>query len=196
MTRYPTPLEILINELKKLPGVGRKTAERYAFHLLNLPSSDLQYFGEQISHFKSRIQTCSTCGALHDNTCTFCTDPNRNQSILCIVSSPKEIYFMEETGYFKGLYHVLGTLISPLEGKMPDQIDLDAIKARTQNTTELVIALDSTLEGDATSLYLKEELARPDLIITRLALGIPLGSSLDYVDGGTLARALLNRSPL
>lgn len=196
MAHFPKALEILLTELRKLPGVGRKTAERYAFHLLNLPESELRHFGDAISHIKERIHACKTCGALLEKTCSFCDNTLRNQELLCIVTSPKDIFGLEETREYRGLYHVLGTLISPLEGKMPDQIDLNAIKERTANVKELVIALDSTLEGDATALFLKEELARPGLAISRLALGIPVGSSLDYVDGGTLTRALLGRHPI
>ncbi|MDN3507373.1 MAG: recombination mediator RecR [Simkaniaceae bacterium] len=188
---YPETLEILITHLKKLPGVGRKTAERYAFALLDMPESECNLFGNQIASFHASLASCEVCGALKEKTCQYCTDLNRSHT-LCIVATKRDIFPIEETRSFKGFYHVLGTLISPLEGKMPSAINLTRLREQiaSQKTSEIIIALESTLEGDATAFYLKEALEDLNIPTYRLALGMPIGSSLEYVDEGTLASAL------
>lgn len=194
MSKYPSALLSLIAYLKKLPGVGTKTAERFAFQLLNWPESQLNDFANHIQKIKITIRHCPECHCLMEGVgCEFCDTTKRDTHILCIISSPKDLYQIEETRAYRGLYHVLGGLLSPLEGRGHEYLRLESLKLRilTLNIKEIVIALDSTLEGDATALYLKDQLR--GVAISRLAFGLPLGSSLDFVDGGTLARALLGR---
>lgn len=196
MTRYPVALQQLIAFLKKLPGVGTKTAERFAFHLLSWPQAELAAFSTILANLRQTITQCPDCKCFMEKThCPFCADSQRDPSQLCIISSPKDAYVIEETRSFKGLYHVLGCLLSPMEGRSVEHLNLDHLKKRITShpIKEIIIALDSTIEGDTTSLYLKECIAKWGLEVSRLAFGIPLGSSLDFVDGGTLARAILGR---
>jgi recombination protein RecR len=194
--RYPEHLLRLIQVLKKLPGVGHKSAERFAFHLLNWQPSHLRELGQAILEIKDKLKQCQTCGCLmDDHACFFCDLSKRDTHMICIIASPKDAFFIEDTHEYKGLYHVLGGTLSPLNSRGPEHLSLEKLKERiiSLNTKEVVIALDSTLEGDATSLFLKQELSPYSVQISRLAFGIPMGSSLDYVDGGTLARALSGR---
>ncbi|WP_068468483.1 recombination mediator RecR [Candidatus Protochlamydia phocaeensis] len=194
---YPDHLLKLIHVLKKLPGVGNKSAERFAFHLLTWPTEQLSELGHIIQATKDKLQHCSICGCLKgEEACVFCDSSRRDAQILCVIASSRDVFAIEETGEYQGLYHVLGGLLSPLEGRGPDRLSLKKLKERiiSLNVKEIVMALDSTLEGDATSLFLKQELAAYPVHISRLAFGLPMGSSLDYVDGGTLARALAGRS--
>jgi len=195
MHAYPKQLKQLILTLKKLPGVGNRSAERFAFQLLDWKEEELQELGRVIGSVKSELKTCALCGCLlnHDH-CQFC-DRSRDAGIICVVSHFKDVYSIEETDEYHGLYHVLGGVLSPMDGIGPDKLSTPLLKQRIgdMQTKELIIAIDSTLEGDATSLYLKEELKSFPINISRLAFGLPMGSSLDYVDGGTLARALHGR---
>jgi len=196
MARYPVALQQLIAFLKKLPGVGTKTAERFAFHLLSWQPSELAAFSTLAANLRESITQCSECHCLmENNSCPFCTDSIRDRSQICIITSAKDVYAIEETHSYKGLYHVLGCLLSPIEGKTIEHLHLDQLKKRIEAypIKEVIIALDSTLEGDTTSLYLKEYLLKWGLSVSRLAFGLPLGSSLDFVDGGTLARAFTGR---
>jgi recombination protein RecR len=193
---YPKHLSTLIESLKRLPGVGAKSAERFAFELLKWPERELEQFATLIRDVPAKLKTCTACGALMgEDLCQFCTSHRQEPHKLCILASPKDAFAIEGTREFKGHYHVLGGVISPLEGIGPDQLHLNTLHKRieTLNIDEIVIALDSTLEGDATALYLKKHLAPLSIPITRLAFGIPMGSSIDYVDGGTLARAFSGR---
>ena len=197
MARYPISLLNLIAVLKKLPGVGSKTAERFAFHLLSWPEKNLEQLAESARTLKEKIRKCPTCNSLIDEAhCEFCDLTKRDTSSLCIISSPKDVYALEETRSYRGLYHVLGALLSPLDGRMPEHLNLKHLQKRIEELPlkEVIIALDSTIEGDATALYLRENLKKEGVRISRLAFGLPMGSSLDYVDGGTLARALQGRS--
>lgn len=194
--RYPEHLLTLIALFKKLPGVGSRTAERFAFHILDWPHEKLENFGQEIKETKQKLKTCEECGGLIDHqSCPFCNLQKRQGNILCIVASAKDIFLIEETGEYRGFYHVIGGLLSPIQGMSPSKLCMDKLKKRIVdlNIQEVIIALDSTLEGDATSLYIKKELERMPLLISRLALGLPMGSSLDFIDGGTLGRALAGR---
>lgn len=197
MIRYPKDLLTLIAHLRKLPGVGKKTAERYAFHLLGWEGKDLHDFADGVATLKERVQACLECGCLMDGIkCSFCDHDKRDRTQLCIIASPRDAYAIEDTGSYRGLYHVLGALLSPLDGKTPDSLNLPQLVGRLENVQEVILALDSTLEGDATSLYLKEELEKLGIEVSRLALGLPLGSSLDFVDEGTLSQAIAGRRRL
>lgn len=196
MSNYPQPLLRLISLLKKFPGVGQRTAERFAFALLDWKETDLSTLSALLGTLKQEITSCPECGALTAEAhCPFCDLAKRDRSKLCIVASAKEIYAIEETRSYRGLYHVLGHLLSPLEGRFAHGLNLDKLKKRIKSleVSEVIIAIDSTIEGDATSLFLKEELDKEGIFSSRLAFGLPMGSSLDYVDGGTLARAFAGR---
>lgn len=196
MAKYPFDLAQLIAFLKKLPGVGTKTAERFAFQLLNWPEEELQTFSTLFAQLKKKITQCEDCRCLTDNhCCPFCHNIMRDKTQLCIIASPRDAYSLEETGAYRGLYHVLGGLLSPLDGKTPEHLNLGQLKKRITSLQikEIIIALDSTLEGDTTSLFLKEQILEWGLPVSRLAFGLPIGSSLDFVDGSTLARALTGR---
>jgi recombination protein RecR len=196
MSKLPPPIQKIIAQLRKLPGVGAKTAERYAFRLIEWNTESLELFSQSITDLSKEIGHCPTCHCLKgEGICDFCDTSKRESQSLCIVSYAKDIYPIEETRVFKGLYHVLEGVFSPLEGLNVEKIDVEKIKARikSHDIKDVILALDSTLEGDATALFLKEEMKSWGLSISRLAFGIPLGSALDYVDPGTLTRALLGR---
>ncbi len=196
MARYPHELSRLIACLKKLPGVGGKTAERFAFHFLHWQEKELLTLATSLHELQTKITSCPECHCLQDlERCPFCSDPQRDQTRLCIIASAKDAYALDETGSYKGLYHVLGGLLSPIQGSTLSQLHLEHLLQRIQTLaiTEVILALDSTLEGDTTSLFLKEQLQPLGLPVSRLAFGIPMGSSLDFVDCGTLARALSGR---
>lgn len=195
--KYPLYLLKLVEVLKRLPGVGNRSAERFAFHMLSMNKEQLLEMGEIIQSIPSKLKHCIDCGCLvGEEVCTFCTPARRAVASLCIVASPRDVFAIEETGEFKGIYHVLGHLLSPMDGVGLDKLRLHLIRERVlqYQIKEVVIALDSTLEGDATALYIKQELESLPVSVTRLAFGLPMGSSLDYVDGGTLARALSGRA--
>lgn len=194
--RYPEHLLKLIAILKKLPGVGSKSAERFAFQMLDWPEEKLKEAGDVIRTIKENLKCCADCGALIGNTpCTFCNLSQRNKELLCVVASHKEIFLFEETRSFKGLYHVLDSGFSPMHGKISNTTSLEKLKRRIKalEIREVILALDATLEGDATSLFLKKELSECAVSISRLAMGMPMGSALEFLDGGTLSRALQGR---
>jgi len=196
MTQYPKELLTLIAYLKKLPGVGRKTAERFAFYLLEWPQDEIKKFSTQLETLQEKITPCETCGCLKDGvSCAFCDPKTRDSSLLCLVSSARDVYAIEETKAFKGLYHVIGGLLSPLEGRSIEHLALNKLERRLSHhpIKEAIIALDSTLEGDATALFLKQKLEEFKIPATRLAFGLPMGSSLDFVDYGTLEKAFQGR---
>ena len=183
--------------LKKFPGVGKKTAERFAFELLKWEEQNLHDLAELVSTLKERVQACEECGCLMESvTCLFCSSQNREQHVMCVTASPRDVYAIEETDIFRGVYHVLGSLLSPLDGKTSKNLNLPLLEARIMRLEiqELILALDSTLEGDATALFIKEQF--PHIHVSRLALGLPLGSSLDFVDEGTLSQAISGRQRL
>ncbi len=197
MSKFPAHLTALISYLKKLPGVGSKTAERYAFHLLNWSERDLELLASHIGSVKEKIQSCSQCHCLMEDTlCTYCEPSKRDMRMLCILSSTKDVFAFEETRSYRGLYHIIGGLLSPLAGLYPQNLDLAQMieRIRSLHVEEVIIALDSTLEGDATSLYIKQKLeAMEGVRVSRLAFGLPLNSSLDFIDGGTLVKAFTGR---
>ncbi len=187
----------LIGYLKKWPGVGGKTAERFAFELLSWEAEDLKALGKSLIDLKEKIPPCPTCGCLTDRgICKFCE--NRDPHLLCLLASQRDAYAIEETGQYRGLYHVIEHLLSPLDGRHVETLRLDRIDKRIKENKikEVIIAFDSTLEGDTTALYIKNHLARQNLSISRLAFGLPVGSSLEYIDGGTLARSFAGRQTI
>ena len=197
MTNYPRPLFQLIQLLKKLPGVGQKTAERYAFQLLDWKLSDIKLLGHHLTQLKDILMKCENCGCLMETDCKFCKDSSRFCGILCIVSNAKDVYAIEDTKIFSGMYYVLSSLLTPFSENSDDQIDLEKIMRfiEVNNIKEVILALEATIEGDATGLFLKEQLSNSGLSISRLAYGIPLGSTLEFIDGGTLSKAITGRQP-
>lgn len=193
---YPPHLVKLMEQLKQLPGVGTRSAERFAFEMLTWPNELLSEMGAVISQLPHMVSRCPECGCLmQEARCPFCEDKRRDRALLCVIATPRDAFSMERTREYRGTYHVLGGLLSPIDGRGPEILELPKLVSRIEReqTQELVIALDSTLEGDATALYLKQELAALPLKISRLAFGLPMGSSLDYVDGDTLARSFSGR---
>lgn len=194
--RYPNYLNTLIEALKKLPGVGQKSAERFAFKILDWPKNEIEAFAKNFELAANQIQHCSQCGALQNPSgCFFCDDDTRDPSLLCIVAQAKDIFAIEETHAYKGQYHVLGSLLSPMQELDDDLSFIQKLEERLKksNFQELIIALDSTLAGDATTLYIKKMLPLDSYNVSRLAFGIPVGSSIDYIDGHTLSRAFQGR---
>jgi recombination protein RecR len=192
--KFPDTLLSLISHLKKLPGVGTRTAERFAFELISWDASSLSSFGDLCKQLLAAIPPCAACGCLSDRgVCPFCS--NRDPNALCILASPKDAYAIEEIGHYRGLYHVIEHLLSPLDGRHTSALRIDRIRERIEKhgVKEVIIAFDSTLEGDTTALYLKNALADLPIGVSRLAFGLPVGSSLEYIDGGTLARAFQGR---
>ncbi len=195
--KYPHHLTKVIDVLRRLPGVGNKSAERFAFQLLNWKPAHLVEMAQILSEIPYKLQHCEECGCLiGELPCPFCAEKRCEQKTLCIVASSRDVFAIEETHEYQGLYHVLGGVLSPLDGMTPQKLHLHNLAARIKNleVKEVLMALDSTLEGDTTALYLKRELENLPVEISRLAFGLPMGSSLDYVDGGTLARALSARA--
>lgn len=193
---YPKELLKLIAYLRKLSGVGSKTAQRFAFELIKWNENELRDLSETLKDLKTNIKQCAECGCLiSDDTCYFCNASLRDNSKICIVSSFKDVCLIESTKSFKGFYHIIDNLISPIDEKEIDTENVERLKKRiiTHNIKEVIIALDSTIEGDATSLFLKEELRNFNINVSRLAFGLPMGTSLDYIDGGTLTQALIGR---
>jgi recombination protein RecR len=196
MIKYPLHLLKLVDTFRKLPGVGTKTAERFAFELSQWPNDRLQEMAKIIQSTSTELKHCHECGCLSEAlSCPFCLSAS-DARYLCIVAMPRDVFAIEATREYQGLYHVLGALLSPLDGIGPERLNIDKLKQRLTNSSieEVIIALDSTLEGDATALYLKQEFTHLNVRVTRLAFGLPMGSTIDYVDGGTLARALSARA--
>ena len=187
---------MLIEYFKKLPGIGEKTAERYALALINLSDEDLEDFSETIKNVKTTLQQCEICGHLTDKkVCYICDDEARNKNLICVVEDYKSIFMFEKTGKYNGVYHVLGGLISPIDGVNPDDLNISKLVSRCKELTdaEVIIALRPTIEGDTTTLYLKKILEKQGIKITRLSYGIPMGAEIDYLDVLTLERALYDR---
>ena len=189
----------LIQELNRLPGIGPKSAQRLAYYLIRLPNEEALALAEAISAVKNNILFCNQCQNLTDSSpCSICADPQRNQEQICIVEDPMDVLALERTHAFRGLYHVLHGVISPLNGVGPDQLKLKDLFDRLsqEDVKELIIATNPTLEGEATAMYIRRQLAGQDLKITHLARGLPVGGSLEYTDDLTLSRAFQGRQEL
>jgi len=193
---YPKDLLKLIYYLKKLSGVGSKTAQRFAFEMIKFSDFELNDLANLFKDLKKNVVHCDTCGCLiADESCKFCDISLRDSKKICIVSSFKDVFLLEKTKTYNGFYHILETLISPIDGKEIDEKNILKLKKRIEkySINEIIIALDSTIEGDATSLYIKEELLDYKVNVSRLAFGLPMGTSLDYIDGTTLSQAFVGR---
>jgi len=196
MALYAKPIDYLIEALTKLPGVGKKTASRLAFHILRSSLSDAQELARAILNVKEKIRLCSTCFNLTDeNPCRICQDEHRTREILCVVEGPNDLIAIENTGVFNGRYHVLHGTISPLEGIGPDDIKIKELVERFQNggISEVILATNPTVEGGMTALYLTDLIKPLGIKVTRIAYGIPMGSEIEYSDSMTLSKALEGR---
>jgi recombination protein RecR len=193
---YPQPLSDLITSLARLPGIGPKTAGRLAFYLLQQPQV-ADNLAQAILAAKNGIRECSLCCNFTDeDPCLICRSSQRDQTVLCVVEHPRDVVSLEKTGEFKGLYHVLHGILSPLEGIGPDQLTIAKLLPRLEGVREVIMAVNPTVEGEATCLYLSKLLKPLGLQVTRLAHGLPVGGDLEYTDEVTIARALENRRAL
>ena len=197
--KYPTTIQNLIECYRKLPGIGEKTAERYALATLDLNEDVIELFSKSILDTKTKIRKCSVCNNLcEDELCDICKNENRDKKLLCVVEDPKSIILFEKIGTFNGLYHVINGLISPLDGINPEDIEIDKLIDRIKNNDikEVIIAVKPSIEGETTSLYISKLLKDTDVIVSKIAHGVPLGTDIDYVDSLTLELALENRKQI
>lgn len=191
------PLTVLAEQFAKLPGIGMKTAKRLAYHVMDMSLTDVQNFAEALINVKKDVHLCEVCQNFTENSiCSLCSDTNRDSSIVCVVETPQDIAIFEKSGEFNGLYHVLHGLISPLNRVMPEDLKVASLLKRVQsgNVKEVIMATNSTVEGDATAIYMANLLKPLGVKVTRLAFGIPVGSYIEYVDDVTINKALENRN--
>jgi recombination protein RecR len=198
-TRFAEPMERLIEQLRKLPGVGTKSAQRFAFHVLRSSESDATALADAILTLKKHLRLCSICNNITDtDPCAYCTSPTRNSRLICIVEEPTNISGIEKTRSFHGLYHVLHGTLSPVNGVGPEQLRLRNLWPRLAETDELILATSPTVEGEATARYLLDEIRKTHsaLRVSRIATGVPAGSDIEYADEITMTRALEGRREL
>lgn len=196
---FEAPVQKVIDELARLPGVGQKTAQRLAFHLLAIEEADALRLATAIEEMRERVRLCARCfNVAAGDECSICLDPKRDPVLICVVERPQDIVVLERTQEFRGRYHVLGGSLSPINGIGPAQLRIDELKARIgpEGVVELIVATNPTVEGDATAMYLAREFKPLGTKVTRLASGLPVGGDLDYADELTLGRALAGRMEL
>ena len=199
MARYAEPMARLIEELKKLPGVGTKSAQRYAFHILRSSDEDATSLADAVRGLKASLRLCSICNNITDvDPCAYCASPTRNQRLVCVVEEPTNIETVERTRGYNGVYHVLHGTLSPLHGVGPDQLRSNTLLQRAERgeVDEVILATSPTLEGEATANWLAGTLRRFPVRLTRIATGVPAGSDIEYADEVTMARALDGRREL
>lgn len=200
MKQYPRPLNKLINELSKLPGIGGKTAQRLAFHILNLTDNEAATLADAIVSAKRSLHYCSVCGNLTDqDPCLICADQNRDPSVICVVETPQDVMAMERIREYNGMYHVLHGAISPAMGIGPNDINLKSLITRLQSddrVKEIIIATNPNIEGEATAMYISRLIKPSGIRVTRIAHGIPVGGDLEYADEVTLLKAIEGRREL
>lgn len=196
---FEGPVQRLIDEMARLPGVGQKTAQRLAFHLLSVEEADARRLATAISEMRDQVRLCERCfNVAAGDECTICRDVRRDTSLVCVVERPQDIVVVERTQEFRGRYHVLGGALSPINGVGPGQLRIQELRERigSEGISELIVATNPTVEGDATAMYLARELKPLGVRVTRLASGLPVGGDLDYADELTLGRALAGRMEL
>lgn len=197
--QYPSVLlEKAVNEFSKLPGIGRKTALRLVLHLLRQSNSDVEQFASAIAKVKQEVKYCRVCHNISDeDVCPICSDPRRDTSLICVVENIQDVMAVENTQQFRGLYHVLGGIISPMDGIGPDQLEIQSLVQRVEQSgvSEVILALSSTMEGDTTNFYISRKLAPLDVKLSVIARGISVGDELEYTDEVTLGRSIVNRTP-
>ena len=192
----PRSFQNLVENLTILPGVGEKTAERYVYALYEKEDDDVEALAKALINFKKNIKTCAICGCLSDETkCEVCMDNSRDKSTICVVEDSKNVFFIEKTGKYKGYYHVLNGLISPIDNVSPQDINISSLVKRIEklDKPEIIIALRSSIEGQTTTLYIKQIFENKGVTISRLSYGIPMGAEIDYLDVLTLDKALSDR---
>ena len=189
-------LENAVNEFAKLPGIGRKSALRLVLHLLKQDAQDVEIFGNSLIQLRNEIKHCKICHNISDtDICSICANPSRNPSVICVVENIKDVMSIENTQQFKGLYHVLGGIISPMDGVGPSDLEIDSLVSRITegNTDEVILALSTTMEGDTTNFFIYKKLKNHNIKISTLARGVSIGDELEYTDEVTLGRSILNR---
>ena len=195
MNSFPDSLNNLIDEFSRFPGIGKKTAQRMAFYVLNSTNNLADELSHAIQSLKSKIRFCEKChGISEDVLCQICSDTKRDSTSICVVENPADIYTFEKTNVFKGLYHVLGGVLSPLDGIGPDDLNINSLIERVNTDDEILVATNATIEGEATCLYLANILEKESVKVTRLARGLPIGGDLEFVDDATIMRAIEDRS--
>jgi len=198
-TEFPSRLlENAVNEFASLPGIGRKTAFRLVMNLLRRDSEEVKRFGESIIRLREEIKYCSICHNISDTgICNICSDQKRDRALICVVENIQDVLAIENTRQYKGLYHVLGGIISPIDGIGPSDLKIDTLeeKVKSGRIREIILALSTTMEGDTTNFYLYKKLSKYDSLITTLARGVAIGDELEYTDEITLGRAINNRNP-
>ena len=196
---YPNLLQKLIDFYKKMPGVGDKSAERMALATLDLPENEIKEFAKNIVDSKIKLKNCQICGNLTENDiCDICSNPNRDKNLICVIEDYKSVFSFEKVGNYKGVYHVLNGLISPMDSVGPEDINISSLVKRVDSlkNPELILALKSSIEGETTTLYIKKIFEDKDVTISRLSYGIPMGAEIDYLDIITLDKALEDRKKI
>jgi recombination protein RecR len=196
LSRFAQPLDQLIDELSKLPGIGRKSAQRLSFHILRISEQDAFALADAIRDLKAQLHLCSICHNITDvDPCQFCSNPTRNRAIVCVVEEPSNIASIEKTKHFNGMYHVLHGTLSPLNGIGPEQLRIESLLKRVHNEAlqEVILATNPTVEGEATAGYIAQQLRETSARITRIATGIPAGADIEYADEVTMTRAMEGR---
>ena len=196
MDYYPGSIKTLIRSLARLPGIGQKTAERLAMHILQQPNEDAHRLARSIVELKEKLRLCSRCFALSDNVlCRICNDPSRESGLICVVEQPADMASIEKSGAFKGRYHVLGGVLSPMDGIGPDDIKIAELVTRVEkeDVREIILATGTNVEGESTAAYIAGILVSMPVKVTRIASGVPMGGDLKYVDQVTLKRAMESR---
>lgn len=200
MERYPSSLlEKAVGEISRLPGIGRKTALRLALHLLRQDTDTVDSLAEAIIRLRHDVKYCKVCHNISDtDVCTMCSDHSRDTSVICVVENVQDVMAIENTQQFHGLYHVLGGIISPMDGIGPSDLNIDSLVERVGQggVKEVILALSSTMEGDTTSFYISRRLEKHDVSVSVIARGISVGNELEYTDEVTLGRSILNRTPM
>ena len=198
MQKYPsTLLESAVNEFSKLPGIGRKTALRLVLHLLKRTPAEVEVFGQSFIRLRNEIKYCRVCHNIcDDEICYLCSNPTRDESIVCVVENIKEVLAIENTGQFKGLYHVLGGIISPMDGIGPGDLEIDSLteRVKTGAVKEVILALSTTMEGDTTNYYIFRKLSGINIKVSIIARGVSIGDEIEYADEVTLGRSIINRT--
>ncbi|MGA3193365.1 MAG: recombination mediator RecR [Terriglobales bacterium] len=196
MSKFAEPMTRLIDQLKKLPGVGSKSAQRLAFHILRSSEDDAEALAAAVRDVKASLRLCSLCNNITDvDPCVYCSSPTRNQKLVCVVEEPTNIAAVEKTRHFNGVYHVLHGSLSPLHGIGPEQLRIGNLISRVTrgDVEEVILATNPTVEGEATATYLAQQLKRQGMRITRIAMGVPVGSDIEYTDEVTMLKAMEGR---